>query len=71
MIVSTMERKLAQIEEERQALLDARKREMTRPAKIDKIDFPRLSFEEKKTVAAQFIQRINVSRHSVEIIWNV
>ena len=66
-----LKRKLAQIEEERQALLDARKREMTRPAKIDKIDFPRLSFEEKKTVAAQFIQRINVSRHSVEIIWNV
>ena len=66
-----LKRKLAQIEEERQALLDARKRENARPAPVEKLDFHKLSFEEKKTVAAQFIQRINVSRYSVEIIWNV
>ena len=36
-----------------------------------KLFFSELSFEEKKIVAAQFIERIEVSDNSAEIKWTV
>lgn len=66
-----LKRALNRLEKERQALLDSRKREQNRPVLPDKLVFSQLSFEEKKVVAAQFIQRIDVGEHSAEIQWKV
>ena len=37
----------------------------------EKLVFSDLSFEEKKIVAAQFIERIEISENSAEIKWAV
>lgn len=66
-----LQRSLARLEQERQTILEAQRREQKRPAVPSSIDFPSLSFEEKKAVAAQFIRRVEVSENSAEIIWNV
>lgn len=66
-----LRRALARIESERQALLEARRREKGKVVIPENVDFYKLSFEEKKTVAAQFIRRIEVEGDSAEIIWNV
>ena len=66
-----LHRALSRLEQERQELLDARKREQNRPLLPDKLDFSKLSFEDKKTVAAQFIRRIDLHQDHADIIWNV
>lgn len=66
-----LKRALSRLEKERQALLESRKREQNRPVLPDKLIFSQLSFEEKKTVAAQFIERIEVSEQSAEIKWKI
>ena len=66
-----LQRALARLEEERQELLEARKRDSKRPSLPEKLVFANLSFEEKKVVAAQFIRRIEVGNNSAEIIWKV
>ena len=66
-----LQRSLARLEQERQTVLEAQRREHRRPALPTAIDFPTLDFEEKKTVAAQFIRRIEVVEDSAEIIWNI
>lgn len=66
-----LKRALARIENERQSLLEARRREKGRPAVPDSLNFMKLSFEEKKTVAAQFIRRIEVKEDAAEIVWAV
>ena len=62
---------LARLEKEREEILASRKREKSRPAIPDKLVFSELSFEEKKIVAAQFIERIEVTEDSAEIKWAV
>ena len=66
-----LKRALARLEKERGELLAARKRQASRPRLPDKLDFASLSFEEKKAVAAQFIERIEVKRDSAEVKWAV
>ena len=66
-----LQRALSRIEKEREETLAARKREKSRPAMPDKLVFSELSFEEKKLVAAQFIERIEISENSAEIKWTV
>lgn len=66
-----LQRALRRLEEERKVILEAHKREQNRPALPDKLDFPRLDFEEKKLVAAQFIEKINVGEDAAEVIWRV
>lgn len=66
-----LRRALARIERERQALLEARRREKGKVVIPENVNFNQLSFEEKKAVAAQFIRRIEVDDDSAEIIWNV
>ena len=66
-----LQRALAKLEQERQALLEARKRHMSRPTLPDKLVFSKLSFDEKKVVATQFIRRIDVASDHAEICWNV
>ena len=66
-----LQRALARLEEERQELLEARKRDSKRLSIPEKLIFDELSFEDKKVVAAQFIRRIEVGDESAEIIWKV
>ena len=66
-----LQRALTRLEQERQALLEARKRRQSRPVLPDKLVFSRLSFEEKKIVAAQFIRRIDIDGDHAEICWNI
>ena len=66
-----LQRALARIEEERAQLLAQRSREASRPVFHGKIVFRTLSLDEKKTIAKQFIRRIQLSRDDVEIIWQI
>lgn len=66
-----LQRALRRLEEERKAILERQKRERSRPDLPDKLDFPGLTFEEKKLVAAQFIEKINVGEDAAEVIWRV
>ena len=66
-----LQKALARIEEEREQLLAQRKRDTSRPVFQGKIVFRTLPLNEKKTIAKQFIRRIQLSENDVEIIWNV
>lgn len=66
-----LQRSLARLEQERQSILEAQRREHKRPVLSTVLDFSSLSFDEKKTVAAQFIRRIEVAEDSAEIIWAI
>ncbi len=66
-----LQRSLLRLEEERQIILEAKRREQRRPVLPETIAFSQLSFEEQKMVAAQFIRRIEVKGDAAEIIWNV
>ena len=66
-----LHRALARLESQRQAILEERKRDKSRPSLPRKLVFSELPFEEKKAVAAQFIRRIDVGDDSAEICWNV
>lgn len=68
---SYLQKALGKIEKEREALRQAQRRESGRVPLPEKLVFGELSFEEKKTVAAQFIRRIEVAEDSAEIIWAV
>ena len=66
-----LKRGLAKLEKEREQLLERRMREMARPKLPDELEFAALGFEEKKAVAAQFIERVEVDGDSVEVKWRV
>ena len=66
-----LQRALARLEAQRQELLEARKRDSSRPRLPKKLVFDQLSFKQKKAVAAQLIRRIEVGNEKAEIIWNV
>lgn len=66
-----LRRALGRLDKERQMLLEHRKRMESRPALPEKPVFSQLNFEEKKAVAAQFIERIEVSSRSAEIRWGI
>lgn len=66
-----LQRALTRLEQERQTLLEARKRHQSRPVLPDKLVFSKLSFEEKKVVAAQFVRRIDIYGDHAEICWNI
>lgn len=68
---SYLQRALSRLEQERQALLETRRRQQSRSVLSDKLIFSKLDFEEKKAVAAQFIQRIDVHSDHADIHWNV
>lgn len=66
-----LQRALLRIEQERQAILESHARQKARVVIPEKLVFSQLAFEEKKLVAAQFIQRINVGENDAEIVWRV
>jgi len=66
-----LQRALSRIEKEREVVLEMKARQRRQTKLPDKLEFSKLSFEEKKMVAAQFIKRINVGEQTAEIIWAV
>lgn len=66
-----LNRAVTKIEAERKALLAEMQRRSECITLPERLTFSALSFEDKKTVAAQFISRINISGENVEICWNV
>ncbi len=66
-----LQRALGQLEQERQHLLESQRREQAKPAYPKVVSFGSLSFEEKKTVAAQFIRRVDVDEDSAQVVWAV
>ncbi len=66
-----LQRAIIKLEKQRAELLEARKRETAGPKLPDRMEFRTLGFEEKKLVAAQFIERIEVAENSVEVKWTV
>lgn len=66
-----LHRALARLEQERKQLLEQRRKEAARPSMPDRLVFAELSFEEKKAVAAQFIDRIEIAENSVHVLWSV
>ncbi|MGM9614730.1 MAG: recombinase family protein [Oscillospiraceae bacterium] len=66
-----LHRALARLERQRQAIREEEKRVQCRPHLPEKLIFSKLSFEEKKLVAALFIRRIEVGDNLAEIFWNV
>ena len=69
MDIEYLHRALARLDRQRQEILAAQKREKKRPKLLDRLVFDELSFEEKKIVAAQFIERIEVAENAVEVKW--
>ena len=71
MTQETLKRALARLERQREAALEAEKRAGLRRREQEPFSFDRLSFEEKKAVAARFIRRIEADGSRVIIHWNV
>ena len=66
-----LKRALSRLEKERQLLHQRRRRQQSRPVMPDRLIFSELCFEEKKAVAAQLIERIEVAEASAHIRWAV
>lgn len=65
-------RTVSKLEEQRKELLEQQARQHSSPAvKRKHLKFGPLDFEQKKLVAAQFIQEIRLSGETAEVIWNV
>ena len=65
-------RTVSKLEEQRKELLQQQARQHSSPrVKRKHLKFGPLDFEQKKLVAAQFIQEIRLSGETAEVIWNV
>lgn len=65
-------RTIQRLEEEKATLLQNRERQRQRPgSQLRRVEFDRLEFEQKKVVAAEFIQEIRLSEDTAEVIWKV
>lgn len=70
--MSYVNRTISRLEEQRQALLDEQAKRQARPRpKLEHLKFEPLEFEQKKLVAAQFIQEIRLADDTASVIWNV
>lgn len=65
---SYIAQKIDTLHKEREALMQQDQR---KPHKTEQLDFYSLGFEEKKIVAAQFIEKILLSGENVNIVWKV
>ena len=61
-------KQIEKLHKEREQLLSANNKKKT---KLTRINFASMSFEEKKLIAAQFIDRILLDNESAEIIWKI
>lgn len=66
-----LQRALERMEQERQAVLEEQKREEGRITQKKQLVFSELSFDEKKAVAARFVDCICVEQNMAEVRWRV
>lgn len=66
--VQYISKQIAAFHKQREELLQKPKSEAFA---IQKIDFAKLSFEEKKMIAAEFIEKISISGTNVNILWKI
>ena len=66
--VKYINKQIAALHKQREELLQKPKSEA--PA-IQKLDFAKLSFDEKKIIAAEFIEKISISGTNVNILWKI
>ena len=66
--VQYINKQITALHKQREELLQKPKSEA--PA-IQKLDFSKLSFEEKKMIAAEFIEKISISGTNVNILWKI
>ena len=70
--VTYINKKIQHLEEQRQAILAQQEKQHAKPrAKLDRLKFATLDFEQKKLVAAQFIQQIQLHDDTANVIWNI
>lgn len=66
--VQYINKQIAALHKQREELLQKPKSEA--PA-IQKLDFAKLSFDEKKMISAEFIEKISISGTNVNILWKI
>ena len=72
MSMAYVNRTISRLEEQRQALLDEQSKRQTKPRpKLEHLKFEPLEFDQKKLVAAQFIQEIRLADDTAAVLWNV
>lgn len=72
MAMPYVNRTISRLEGQRQALLDEQAKRQAKPrSKLEHLKFEPLEFEQKKLVAAQFIQEIRLTNDTASVIWNV
>ena len=65
-------RTIARLEEQRQAILDEQFKRQARPRpKLEHLRFEPLEFDQKKLVATQFIQEIRLAEDTATVLWKV
>lgn len=66
-------RELARLEKTRQEILERQSKQKAHPNRVarSRIVFSALDFGQKKLVAAQFVERVNLQDDSAEIIWRI
>ena len=66
--VSYISKQIELLHKQRDELM---KQSRNEPAKISKLDFKSLSFDDKKIIAAEFIDRILINGKNVNILWKI
>ena len=61
---------IEKLDKERKSLLESAKAK-PKQSRPKTIDFKKLTFEEKKIVAVEFIEKIKIEGNSVEIVWKI
>ena len=72
MSMTYVNRTISRLEEQRQALLEEQAKRQARPRpKLEHLKFEPLEFDQKKLVAAQFIQEIRLADDTAAVLWKV
>jgi len=66
--VSYISRQIESLHKQREELMN---QSVSKPAKMRSLDFKSLTFDEKKLIAAEFIERIQIEGKNVNIIWKI
>ena len=72
MAMPYVNRTISRLEGQRQALLDEQTKRQAKPRpKLEHLKFEPLGFEQKKLVAAQFIEEIRLADDTASVLWKV
>lgn len=66
--VSYISKQIEVLHKQREEIMN---QSLSKPTKIKSLDFKTLSFDKKKLIAAEFIERIHIEGKNVNIIWKI